>query len=66
MDYNKLINNISHYADILAIPFFMLLTIYFYNIKDKTLLEYFLLLFSFAGFILDSFFTYLFFDKKKF
>jgi hypothetical protein len=65
MDYNKLINNISHYGDILAIPFFGLLTIYFYNLKNKTLLEYLLLLFSLAGFILDSFFTYLFFDKKK-
>jgi len=65
MDYNKLINNISHYGDILAIPFFGLLTIYFYNLKNKTLLEYLLLLFSLAGFILDSFFTYLFFYKKK-
>ena len=65
MDYNKFINNVSHYGDILAIPFFGVLTIYFYNIKDKTLLEYLLLLFSLAGFILDSFFTYLFFDKKK-
>ena len=65
MDYNKLINNISHYGDILAIPFFGLLTIYFYNIKNKTLLEYLLLLFSLSGFILDSFFTFLFFDKKK-
>jgi hypothetical protein len=65
MDYNKLINNVSHYGDILAIPFFGLLTIYFYNLKNKTLLEYLLLLFSLTGFILDSFFTYLFYDKNK-
>jgi hypothetical protein len=65
MEYNKLINNISHYGDILAIPFFAFLTIYFYNIKNKTLLEYLLLLFSLAGFILDSFFTYLFYKKNK-
>jgi hypothetical protein len=65
MKYNKLINNVSHYGDILAIPFFGLLTIYFYNLKNKTLLEYLLLLFSLAGFILDSIFTFLFFNKNK-
>lgn len=51
-------NNISNYGDILAIPFFGLLSIYFYNIKNKSKLEYILFLFSVAGFILDSFFTY--------
>ena len=34
-----IINNLSHYADILAIPLFALLSIYFYNIENKTILE---------------------------
>ena len=42
----------------LAIPLFALATIYFYNIKHKTLIEYTLLLFSLSGLILDIFFTY--------
>jgi hypothetical protein len=54
------ITNISHYGDILAIPFFFLLTLYFYNIKNKTLLEYILLAFSFTGFIMDILYTYIF------
>lgn len=29
------IHNLSHYADILAIPFFALLSIYFYNLEKK-------------------------------
>ena len=60
--------NISHYGDILAIPFFYLLVIYFYNIKKKNLLEYILLLFSISGFILDILFTFQFlskYNKKK-
>jgi hypothetical protein len=53
--------NLSHYGDILAIPFFALLVIYFYNIEDKTTIEYVLLLFSISGFILDILYTYIFF-----
>jgi len=49
--------NIFHYGDILAIPFFALLSIYFYNIKGKTILEYICFLFSISGFILDILFT---------
>ena len=33
---------------------------YFYNIKQKTFLEYVLLLFSISGFVLDIFYTYIF------
>jgi len=66
MKYNKLINNISHYGDILAIPFFGLLSIYFYNITNKSIIEYILLFFSIAGFILDSIFTFLFYKKNKY
>ena len=35
-----LYKNLSHYGDIIAIPFFGLLILYFYNIKQKTFLEY--------------------------
>jgi len=60
MKYNNFIKNFSHYGDILAIPFFALLVIYFYSIEDKSLIEYILLLFSICGFILDIVYTYIF------
>jgi hypothetical protein len=60
MEYNNFIKNCSHYGDILAIPFFALLVIYFYNIKNKSILEYVLLCFSISGFILDILYTYIF------
>lgn len=50
--------NLSHYADILAIPFFLALILYFYNKKNKTNFEYILFFFAISGFILDIFFTY--------
>ena len=56
--------SISNIGDILAIPFFSLLVFYFYNIKNKTKLEYLLYLFSISGFILDIIFTYLFVYNK--
>lgn len=62
---NIKLNNISNIADILAIPFFLLLSIYFYRLENKTQLEYILFLFSLSGFILDLFFTYLFLSKKR-
>jgi hypothetical protein len=65
MKFNNFIKNSSHYGDILAIPFFGLLVIYFYNIEHKSTLEYILLLFSISGFILDIFYTYIFCMRKK-
>jgi hypothetical protein len=56
--------NISHYGDILAIPFFALLTYYFYIIEHKTTLEYILFYFSMTGCILDIFYTYLFLKRS--
>jgi hypothetical protein len=61
MKNNNITKNLSHYGDILAIPFFALLTIYFYSIEDKSVLEYILLFFSISGFVLDIFYTYIFF-----
>jgi hypothetical protein len=55
-----LLENISHYGDILAIPFFALLVIYFHKITRKSLLEYILFLFSIAGLVLDIVYTYIF------
>ena len=57
--------NFSHYGDILAIPFFALLVIYFYKIEDKSTIEYVLLLFSISGFILDILYTYIFLSHYK-
>ena len=61
-----MINNISHIGDIFAIPMFLLSSIYFYKIKNKTLVEYFLLIFSISGFILDILFTIWFFRENKY
>ena len=59
------IRNLSHYGDILAIPFFLGLSIYFYKIKNKTFFEYILYIFSISGFLLDSYFTYIFYKNKE-
>jgi|TARA_B000000475_G_C15799520_1_gene366967 hypothetical protein len=55
--------NLSHYGDILAIPFFALLAIYFYNIKNKSTIEYVLLVFSICGFVLDILYTYIYLTR---
>lgn len=59
----KIIKYISHFGDILAIPFFGLLIYYFYNINNRNIIENILLWFSLCGFIADIFFTYLFLKK---
>jgi hypothetical protein len=60
----NIIYNMPHIGDILAIPFFILLFYYFYKIKNKTVIEYILYMFSFFGVLLDVIFTYLYFTKK--
>lgn len=62
---NNFTTNISHYGDILAIPFFALLTIYFYNIKKKSQTEYLFFYFSISGFVLDILYTFIFFSDYK-
>lgn len=62
---NNFTTNISHYGDILAIPFFALLTIYFYNIKKKSQLEYVFFYFSISGFVLDILYTIIFLSYYK-
>jgi hypothetical protein len=65
MKNNNIIKNLSHYGDILAIPFFALLTIYFYNIEHKSMTEYVLLWFSISGFVLDILYTFIFLLNLK-
>jgi hypothetical protein len=60
-----MINNFSHYGDILAIPFFALLVYYFYLIENKSIVEYILFYFSISGFILDILYTYIFLKRFK-
>ena len=66
MKFNNIRNDLSNYGDILAIPFFALLIIYFYNIKNKSILEYILFYFSIAGFILDILYTIMFLLNFKY
>jgi hypothetical protein len=49
-----------HYGDMLAIPFFFLLSVYFYEITDKSVLEYVFMLFVMACFVIDIVFTYMY------
>ena len=51
---------IIHYGDMLAIPFFFLLSVYFYEITDKSVLEYVFMLFVMACFVIDIAFTYMY------
>jgi hypothetical protein len=65
MKLNTIINNLNHYGDILAIPFFALLVTYFYHIENKSILENILFYFSISGFILDILYTYIFLSHVK-
>ena len=57
--------HLSNYGDILAIPFFALLTVYFYNIENKSIIEYVFLYFSISGFLLDILYTFIFLSSSK-
>jgi len=56
---------ISHIGDILAIPLFLWLSVYFYQIQNKTATEWALMAFALSGFVLDLLFTYLHFKKRQ-
>jgi len=64
MKYN-IINNLSHYGDILAIPFFALLAVYLYDLQKKSILEYILFGFAIAGLVLDIWYTYIFLSRNR-
>jgi len=57
----KLNNELAHYCDILALPFFMITFGYFYNIENKTVLEKLIMFFIFICIIGDLLFTAIFF-----
>ena len=44
---------IREIVDVVAVPFFLLLSLYFYNLENKTPIEYTLYIFSITGFIVD-------------
>lgn len=60
---NNALNNISHIGDIFAIPLFLLTFLYFYEIEEKSLVEYILLFFSLSGLLLDSIFTFIWISR---
>ena len=55
-----LTNNLAHYGDMLAIPFFAITFYYFYQIEKKTTLEMLLTLFIGITLIADILFTVIF------
>lgn len=59
-----MIKDLVHYGDIIAVPFFFLLSYYFYKIKNKTKLEYVLFIFALGGFLVDLIFSYNFLLNK--
>lgn len=59
-----MINNLENYADVLAIPLFILLSYYFITKKNKTKMEYVLMVFAIGGAVADIYFTYNFFGRK--
>lgn len=58
----RLNNNIAHYGDIIAIPFFLITLVYFYNIENKTVLENLIMFFIFICLIGDIFFSAIYFN----
>ena len=44
---------IREIVDVIAVPFFFLLSLYFYSLENKTPIEYTLYIFSITGFIVD-------------
>lgn len=58
------LNKLAHYGDILAIPFFMVTFVYFYQLQEKTFLENLIMLFIFICFIMDVLFTFIYMYTK--
>lgn len=52
-----ILGTLVHWADVLAVPLFLLATLYFWQIPKKSGVEWLLLVFSVGGFVLDSVFT---------
>ena len=55
------LSKLAHYGDLFAIPFLFISVLYFYQIENKTPLEYCLMLFMFITFNADILFSYIYF-----
>jgi len=53
-----------HYGDMIAIPFFALLSFYFYKKEEKTPIEKILFFFSISGLVADVWFTFIYIKKN--
>ncbi len=62
---NWIKNNIAHYGDMAAIPFFILTLFYFYQIESKTSLEYIIMGCLTIALSFDICSTYCFLKEKK-
>jgi hypothetical protein len=51
------ITHAERVADIIAIPFFLIAFVYLWRKANKSVMEWILMLFLFAGFVLDTVFT---------
>jgi hypothetical protein len=59
-----MIHILSHYGDILAIPFFLALVLYFYRKEDKSLEEEILFYFCCVGLAVDLLFSIAFLSGR--
>ncbi len=57
----KFSNNLAHYGDIMAIPFFLIILLYFYRIEHKTILENIIMYFILICLLGDILFTLIFY-----
>ncbi len=57
MDYENIIDIFRRIGDIVAIPFFGLLVLYFYKKQNKTFIEKLLFLFAIFGLLFDIIFS---------
>ena len=53
----KQIIRLSHYADIIAIPFWIIAVYYFWSIERRNTIEDLLLFFTVCGLLLDTVFS---------
>jgi len=60
---NKFVEQLSHYADIIAILLWLFLIRYFYRIKKKTNEEKFALFLVVSGLVLDTLFSFFYIIK---
>ena len=56
----------SHIFDILTIPFFALLIVYFYGLNEKTTIEWVLYWFGIVAFVIYSIFTVLYLKRHNY